>query len=76
MGDAWLFIGGLTLIVLGLTCQFRPDLIWKLYSLEPRWRRENPTQPANWQARVRQQGYVFLVAGGGFLIIGFSLGQG
>jgi hypothetical protein len=74
MMDGWLLGGGLILIVLGVTCQFRPDLIWRLYSLEPRWRRDHPTQPANWTMIVRRQGYVFLAAGVVFALMGISLG--
>ena len=74
MVDGWLLVGGFILIALGLMCQFRPDLIWRLYSLEPRWRRDNPTQPANWNEKIRRQGYAFLAAGIVFIVIAISLG--
>jgi hypothetical protein len=74
MGDGWLLVGGIILTTLGLACQFRPDLIWRLYSLEPRWRRENPTQPANWAVTVRRQGYIFIAAGLGFIALGLTIG--
>jgi hypothetical protein len=51
----------------------RPDLLWRLYSLEPRWHKENPEQPQNWHTKAKQQGYIFIASGVIFVLLAFVL---
>ncbi len=36
MGDGILILGGVAFWILAGLCYFRRDLVWRLYSLEPR----------------------------------------
>jgi hypothetical protein len=72
--DWILALGGLILMLVGFVGMFRPDLLWRLYALEPRWRKENPEQPQNWQAKAKQQGYIFIASGVMFVLLAFVLG--
>jgi hypothetical protein len=61
--DWILALGGIILIGLGLIARFKPDYLWRLYSLEPRWRKDNPEQAENWIEKAKGQGYYFLAFG-------------
>lgn len=54
--DWILAVGGLLMVGIGLVGKWRPNLLWRLYSLEPRWRKDNPEQPDNWKATASKQG--------------------
>ena len=71
--DYIMAIGGLVMVGIGLLGVFRPDLLWRLYSLEPRWRKENPEQPWNWPRKARRQGYAIIGFGIFFVVLSFLL---
>ena len=71
--DYIMAIGGLVMVGIGLVGVFRPDLLWRLYSLEPRWRKENPEQPWNWPRKSRRQGYIIVAVGIFFVVLSFLL---
>lgn len=71
--DWILALGGITLIAVGLIGKFHADLLWRLYSLEPRWRKDNPEQPDNWQAKASKQGYYLIAFGIIFILLAFAL---
>jgi len=73
MGDWLSFVGGVVLIVLGVVSWANPHLVWKLYSLDRKWREENPERTPQWDARTRRFGSIFVAAGGFFVILGASL---
>jgi hypothetical protein len=68
-------LGGFTMAIIGLVGRFRPDLLWRLYSLEPRWRKNNPEQPDNWQEQAKKQGLYLFIFGVFFFILAFALGD-
>ncbi|MCY4147328.1 MAG: hypothetical protein OXE95_10910 [Chloroflexi bacterium] len=70
MGDAILILGGCAFWVLSGLCWWRRDLVWRLYSLEPRWRADNPERTAAWEAKTRRSAYVFALAGLVFVALG------
>jgi hypothetical protein len=74
--DFILVLGGLAMVVIGLVGVFRADLLWRLYSMEPRWRRENPEKPWNWENKARRQGYVFVMLGLVFVVLSYLLVEG
>jgi len=71
MGDGLSILGGLLFLILAGLCRFRPDLVWRLYSLEPRWRKENPERTDTWDRKTQRSAiyYVFV----GLAFIGFGL---
>lgn len=71
MGDWILLLGGAIFLVLSALCQFRRDLVWKLYSLEPRWRRDNPERTAKWDEQTKRYAIYFL--GIGLIAIVFGM---
>lgn len=71
MGDGFLIIGGGLFIGLAVLCRFRLDLVWKLYALEPRWRKENPERTDAWDAKTRQSALYYALVG--LTFIGFGL---
>ena len=72
--DWILALGGVVLIGIGIAAYFRPDLIWRLYSLEPRWRAENPEQPDDWNDKTRQQTKYYVGIGCISLLLSLALG--
>lgn len=66
-------IGGLIFIVLGILNFMNRDLVWKLYSLEPAWRRRNPERTPEWDIRTRNQGFALIIVGIIFLILSVLL---
>ncbi|MDE2856287.1 MAG: hypothetical protein OXN94_00410 [Chloroflexota bacterium] len=73
MGDAILILGGIAFWVLAGLCYFRRDLVWRLYSLEPRWRKDNPERTAAWDAKTRRSALVFVLVGIVFVALGLVI---
>lgn len=72
--DWILAAGGILLVIIGIIARIRDDLLWRLYSLEPRWRKDNPEMPENWQDKAAKQG-IYLIAFGIFtIVLAFVLG--
>ncbi len=72
--DWILAFGGVVLMSIGIAAYYRPNLIWRLYSLEPRWRTEHPEQPADWHTKTRQQSKYYLGFGCISLLLSLALG--
>ena len=70
MTDWLFFIGGIIFIILSGLAFFRRDLVWRLYSLEPRWRRDNPERTPEWDERTKRSSIVFLGIGLIFTVLG------
>lgn len=71
----WLIAGGgIIMMVIGLIGLFRPELLWRLYSLEKRWRKNNPEQPEDWQKQATKQGLFLIGFGLLFVMLAFVLG--
>ena len=70
MGDGIMILGGIAFWILAGLCYFRVDLVWKLYSLEPRWRKENPERTEAWDNRTRRSATIFALAGVAFVALG------
>lgn len=70
MGDWILLIGGLILIALGIISYTNRDLLWRIYSLEPRWRKTNPERTPEWDERARRSSFYYLAAGAIFVLLG------
>ncbi|MGB1285966.1 MAG: hypothetical protein ACPG7F_05485 [Aggregatilineales bacterium] len=66
--------GGGAFIIIGFLGLFRDDLLWRLYSLERRWREEHPEQPKNWASLAKRQGYAFVGVGILFILMGVIIG--
>lgn len=73
MGDAILILGGLAFGVLGGLCAFKLDWVWRLYSLEPRWRKDNPERTAAWEAKTRRSALYFALIGIVFAALGWLI---
>ena len=73
MGDGILILGGIVFWILGGLCYLRPDLVWRLYSLEPRWRKDNPERTEAWDAKTRRSASVFVLVGVGFVALGLLI---
>ncbi len=73
MGDWILILGGLIFWLLAVLCAFRRDLVWRLYSLEPRWRKDNPERTAAWDAKTGRSAYVFALLGVIFVALGLLI---
>jgi hypothetical protein len=71
--DWLLALGGFLLMLIGFMGMFRPDLLWRLYSLEPRWRNDNPEKPDDWQSKAKRQGYTYITVGAIFVLLAFVL---
>lgn len=61
--DWILALGGIVMVAVGLMGRLRADWLWQLYSLEPRWRKDNPEKPDNWSTRARKQGFYIIIVG-------------
>ena len=72
MGDWLLLLGGSIFIILSALSYFRRDLVWKLYSLEPKWRENNPERTPAWDASTKRNAGYFLLAGIVFILLGLS----
>ncbi len=73
MGDWILILGGAAFWVLAGLCAFRRDLVWRLYSLEPRWRRDNPERTAAWDRKTQRSAWMFGLLGMVFVALGLTL---
>ena len=73
MGDGIMILGGIAFWVLGGLCAFRRDLVWRLYSLEPRWRIDNPERTATWDAKTRRSALIFVLLGIVFVALGILI---
>ena len=73
MGDWILILGGIAFWALGGLCAFRRDLVWRLYSMEPRWRADNPERTEAWEAKTRRSALVFVLLGIAFVALGLLL---
>ncbi len=73
MGDGILILGGMAFWVLAGFCFFRPDLVWRLYALEPRWRKDNPERTEAWNAKTRRSALGFVLAGLAFVALGLLI---
>ena len=73
MGDWILILGGVAFWLLAALCAFRRDLVWRLYSLEPRWRKDNPERTAEWDAKTRRSALVFALVGIAFVALGILI---
>ena len=73
MGDGILILGGLAFWILGGLCRFRLDLVWRLYSLEPRWRKDNPDRTHAWEAKTKRSALYFVLVGMVFIALGLLI---
>lgn len=73
MGDGILIAGGSVFLILAGLSRFRPDLIWKLYSLEPKWREVNPDRSEKWDEKTQGYAVYFLLVGILFIAFGFLI---
>lgn len=73
MGDAILILGGMAFWILGGLCAFKLDWVWRLYSLEPRWRKDNPERTAAWEAKTRRSALYFALIGIVFAALGWLI---
>lgn len=70
IGDGISLLGGIAFLTLAGLCYFRLDLVWKLYSLEPRWREENPERTEAWDVRTRRSAFYYVLIGLIFIAFG------
>ncbi len=73
MGDGILLLGGVLFWVLSALCAWRRDLVWRLYSLEPRWRKDNPERSPAWEAKTRRSALVYALLGLVFVALGLLI---
>lgn len=73
MGDWILILGGLAFWLLAVLCVFRRDIVWRLYSLEPRWRKDNPERTEAWDAKTQRSAYIFVLLGMVFVALGLLI---
>ena len=73
MGDWILILGGFVFWLLAVLCLFRRDIVWRLYSLEPRWRKDNPERTAAWDEKTRRSAYIFVLLGIVFVALGLLI---
>jgi len=73
MGDGILILGGIAFWILGGLCTFRLDWVWRLYSLEPRWRKDNPKRTPAWEAKTRRSALYFVLIGIVFVALGLLI---
>jgi len=73
MGDVILILGGMAFWILGGLCVFKLDWVWRLYSLEPRWRKDNPERTAAWEAKTRRSALYFALIGIVFAALGWLI---
>ena len=73
MGDGILILGGFVFWLLAVLCLFRRDIVWRLYSLEPRWRADNPERTDAWDAKTQRSAYIFVLLGIVFVALGLLI---
>ena len=73
--DIYIAVGAALFLALGVIAYLSPHHLWRLYRIEPRWRRENPEKPADWDARARRQGYYFIGMSAAAFLFGLAIGS-
>ncbi len=73
MGDGILILGGVAFWLLAVLCAFRRDIVWRLYSMEPRWRKDNPERTEAWDAKTQRSALVFALLGIAFVALGLLI---
>lgn len=73
MGDFIMIAGGFIFLILAGLCLSRRDLVWRLYSLEPRWRKENPERTTAWDAKTQRSAMYYALVGIGFIAFGLLI---
>jgi len=73
MGDGILILGGIAFWILAGLCAYRRDWVWRLYSLEPRWRMDNPERTETWDAKTRRSSLIFALLGIVFVALGVMI---
>ncbi|MCY4105503.1 MAG: hypothetical protein OXG02_02190 [Chloroflexi bacterium] len=73
--DVYLAIGATAFLILGVVAYVSPDHLWRLYRIEPRWRREHTEKPPDWPARARRQGYYFIGMSVAAFLFGLAIGS-
>ncbi len=73
MGDWLLILGGMLFWLLAGLCRLRLDWVWRLYSLEPRWRKDNPERTPAWDAKTRRSAWIFALLGIVFVALGLLI---
>ena len=72
----WLIAaGGLVFIGIGILARVRSDLLWRLYSLEPRWRKDHPEKPDNWGTTATNHSVYLIGFGMIFVVIAIMVIQ-
>lgn len=69
--DPLIAIGAVVLFVIGGVARFKPDMLWQIYSIEPRWKREHPEQPDDWAQKAQRQSVFFFASGIVFFLLSF-----
>lgn len=72
--DIYIALGAVAFLVLGVTAYLSPHHLWRLYRIEPRWRRENPEKPEDWPERARRHGYYFIGMSIAAFLFGLAMG--
>ncbi len=73
MPDWILTLGGAAFWLLAGLCLLRRDWVWRLYSLEPRWRKDNPERTAAWDAKTQRSALIFALLGLVFVALGWLI---
>ncbi len=73
MGDWILILGGLAFWLLAGLCVLRRDIVWRLYSLEPRWRKDNPERTEAWDKKTQRSALIFVLLGMVFVALGLLI---
>lgn len=73
MGDGIMILGGIIFWILAGLCAFRRDLVWRLYSLEPRWRKDNPERTEAWDKKTGRSALIFVLLGVVFVALGLMI---
>lgn len=73
MGDWILILGGIAFWILAGLCAYRRDWVWRLYSLEPRWRMDNPERTEAWDAKTKRSALIFALIGVIFVALGWLI---
>lgn len=73
MGDGIMILGGIAFWILSGMCYLRRDWVWRLYSLEPRWRKDNPERTEAWDAKTKRSALIFALLGVVFVALGLLI---
>lgn len=72
--DIYIALGAAAFFILGIIAYLKPDLLWRIYRIEPRWRRDNVEKPADWPKRAKRQGYYFIGISIAAFLFGLAIG--